>query len=113
MNSSNQGSKPEAEGVRLQQVLASAGFGSRRKCEELIASGRVSVDGRIITHQGVRVRPESVVIRVDDQRISVPKGTVVLALNKPVDVLTAMSDDRGRPCVGDLGRRTLCGMRVA
>ena len=102
MNSANQGSKPEAEGVRLQKVLASAGFGSRRKCEELIASGRVSVDGRIITHQGVRVRPESVVIRVDDQRISVPKGTVVLALNKPVDVLTAMSDDRGRPCVGDL-----------
>lgn len=102
MSSSNQGSKGEAEGVRLQKVLASAGFGSRRKCEELIDSGRVSVDGRVIKHQGVRVRPESVVIRVDDQRISVPTGTVVLALNKPLGVLTAMSDDRGRPCVGDL-----------
>lgn len=102
MNSSNQQSKPAAEGIRLQKVLAAAGFGSRRKCEALIDEGRVSVDGRVVTHQGVRVHPESVVIRVDGQRIAAPVGTVVLAMNKPLGVLTAMSDDRGRACVGDL-----------
>lgn len=102
MNSSNRGSDASAEGVRLQKVLAAAGFGSRRRCEALIDEGRVSVDGKIVTHQGVRVKPSEVVIRVDDERIAAPAGTVVLAMNKPVGVLTAMSDDRGRPCVGDI-----------
>jgi len=83
-------------------VLAAAGFGSRRRCEQLIDEGRVSVDGKIVTHQGVRVNPREVVIRVDDQRIAAPADTVVLAMNKPVGFLTAMSDDRGRPCVGDI-----------
>mgnify|MGYP003417871188 FL=1 len=102
MNSSNRGSNPSAEGTRLQKVLAAAGFGSRRRCEQLIDEGRVSVDGKIVTHQGVRVNPREVVIRVDDQRIAAPADTVVLAMNKPVGFLTAMSDDRGRPCVGDI-----------
>jgi 23S rRNA pseudouridine2605 synthase len=91
-----------AEGIRLQKVLAAAGFGSRRRCEELIVRGRVSVDGRLVTELGTRVDPELAIIRVDDQRIAVPKGSTVVALNKPRGVLTAMSDDRGRPCVGDL-----------
>ena len=97
----------EADGVRLQKVLAAAGLGSRRACEELIAQGRVSVDGETVREQGRRVDPTAVVIRVDDMRIEPPTGTVHLALNKPRGMGTAMTDPEGRPSVGDLvaGRR--------
>jgi 23S rRNA pseudouridine2605 synthase len=90
------------EGVRLQKVLAAAGFGSRRACEELIARGRVEVDGRVVREQGVRVDPQQAVIRVDGQRVPTAAGTVVVAVNKPRGVLSTMSDDRGRQCLGDL-----------
>ena len=89
-------------GVRLQKVLAAAGFGSRRACEELIDRGRVEVDGRVVREQGVRVDPERAVIRVDGQRVPTAAGLVVVAVNKPRGVLSTMSDDRGRPCLGDL-----------
>ena len=89
-------------GVRLQKVLASAGLGSRRACEELIAAGRVEVDGRIVREQGVRVDPQTAVIRVDGERVPTAAGTVVVAVNKPRGVLSTMADDRGRPCLGDL-----------
>ena len=97
----------EPDGVRLQKVLAAAGLGSRRACEELIAQGRVSVDGETVREQGRRVDPAAVVIRVDDMRIEPPTGTVHLALNKPRGMVTAMTDPEGRPSVGDLvaGRR--------
>jgi len=90
--------------IRLQKVLAAAGVGSRRACEELIAAGRVSVDGQVVDQLGARVDPETAVVAVDGQRVSVRPGTVHLALNKPRGVLSAMSDDRGRPTVGDLVR---------
>jgi 23S rRNA pseudouridine2605 synthase len=87
--------------VRLQKVLAQAGLGSRRACEELIAAGRVSVDGEV-ARLGRRVDPGTAVVRVDGERLAVAPGAVYLALNKPRGVLSAMSDARGRPCVGDL-----------
>jgi 23S rRNA pseudouridine2605 synthase len=90
-----------AEGVRLQKVLAGAGVGSRRGCEELIAEGRVEVDGKIVREMGLRVDPDSAVIRVDGVRIAVGVRSVHLAFNKPLGVLSAMSDDRGRPTLGD------------
>jgi 23S rRNA pseudouridine2605 synthase len=90
------------EGIRLQKVMAAAGVGSRRACEELIASGRVSVDGEPITEQGVRVDPETAVVRVDGMRITTSTGAVHLALNKPRGMVTAMTDPEGRPSVGDL-----------
>ena len=89
------------EGVRLQKVLAAAGIGSRRACEEMIAQGRVEVDGRVVREQGLRVDPRRAVVRVDGERVPTAPDTVVLALNKPRGVVTAMTDDLGRPCVGD------------
>lgn len=89
------------EAVRLQKVLAAAGVGSRRACEELIAAGRVEVDGRIVREMGTRVDPRRAVVRVDGVRVATAPASVYLALNKPVGVLSTMSDDRGRPCVGD------------
>jgi 23S rRNA pseudouridine2605 synthase len=90
------------EGVRLQKVLAAAGVGSRRACELLIAEGRVSVDGATVREQGMRVDPETAVVRVDDMRVNTGTSRVYLALNKPRGMVTAMSDASGRPTVGDL-----------
>lgn len=91
-----------AEGIRLQKVLAAAGVGSRRACEELIAAGRVSVDGEKVTELGRRVDPETAVIRVDDMRVTTSSDRVYLALNKPKGMVSTLSDPDGRPCVGDL-----------
>jgi 23S rRNA pseudouridine2605 synthase len=91
----------ETSGIRLQKVLASAGLGSRRACEELIADGRVTVDGEVAA-LGTRVDPQTAVIHVDGDRLIVRADLVYLALNKPRGVLSAMSDSRGRPTVGDL-----------
>jgi len=95
------GSKDEDDGIRLQKVLAAAGIGSRRACEQMIDEGRVEVDGRIVLEQGLRVNPRTASIKVDGMRIPTAPGHVVLALNKPRGVQSTMTDDRGRPCVGD------------
>jgi 23S rRNA pseudouridine2605 synthase len=90
------------DGIRLQKVLAAAGIGSRRASEQLIAEGRVAVNGVLVSEMGMRVDPQTAVIHVDGARINVRDDLVYLALNKPRGVLSAMSDDRGRPTVGDL-----------
>jgi 23S rRNA pseudouridine2605 synthase len=89
-------------GVRLQKVLAAAGVGSRRRCEELIGAGRVEVDGEVVRRFGARVDPKKQVIRVDGKRIPASEDLVYLALNKPAGVLSTMSDSRGRPTIADL-----------
>jgi 23S rRNA pseudouridine2605 synthase len=86
---------------RLQKVLAAAGLGSRRSCEELITSGRVEVDRKIVTELGTRVDPLKQQIRVDGERLPNPKRVVYL-LNKPVGVVTTNFDPTGRPRVVDL-----------
>ncbi len=92
----------QTEGIRLQKVLAAAGVGSRRASEELIAQGRVEVDGRIVTEQGMRVDPAKAVIKVDGMRITTEdSGLVYLAINKPRGVVSTMSDPEGRPNLGD------------
>ncbi len=90
-----------ADGVRLQRVLASAGLGSRRACEQLIDEGRVEVDGEIVTAQGLRVDPETAVIRVDGMRIANAPDHSYLAFNKPRGVLSTMDDPQGRRSLGD------------
>jgi 23S rRNA pseudouridine2605 synthase len=84
-------------GVRLQKVLAQAGVASRRRCEQLIAEGRVEVDGEVVTQLGARVDPASAVIRVDGERVPVAALHVYLVANKPRGVVSSMSDDEGRP----------------
>jgi 23S rRNA pseudouridine2605 synthase len=93
-----------SERVRLQKVLAAAGLGSRRACEQLIADGRVEVDGRVVREMGTRVDPDASVVRVDGMRVDVSGRSVHLALNKPRNVVSAMSDARGRPNLGDYVR---------
>lgn len=95
--------RPEAEptGIRLQKVLAAAGVGSRRACEVLIEQGRVEVDGRRVTEQGLRIDPDRQVIKVDGMRVVTAADRTYLALNKPRGVVSTMSDPDGRPCLGD------------
>ncbi|MCL1870895.1 MAG: rRNA pseudouridine synthase [Promicromonosporaceae bacterium] len=92
------------DGVRLQKVLAEAGYGSRRKAEELIANGHVSVDGQIVVELGVRVDPTKNVIHVDGMRVLLDTDKITVAVNKPAGVLSAMSDEQGRPTLADLVR---------
>lgn len=91
----------DPEGVRLQKVLASAGLGSRRACEELITAGRVSVDGTIVAELGVRVDPRSSTIHVDGLRLQLDSSVITLALNKPLGVVSTMHDPEGRPSLAE------------
>ena len=93
--------RDDANLVRLQKVLALAGLGSRRACEALIDQGRVEVDGRLVTEQGMRIDPLTAVVRVDGERVPTAPDISVLAFNKPRGVVTTLSDEQGRPCVGD------------
>src|SRR5919204_5612588 len=68
----------------------------------MILDGRVEVDDRVVTELGTRVDPDASVIRVDGPRVTVDDTLVHLAINKPRGMHSTMSDDRGRPCVGDL-----------
>lgn len=88
-------------GERLQKVLAAAGFGSRRVCEDLIAEGRVTVEGEVAV-LGRRVDPETASVSVDGIPVSVRPGLVYYLLNKPAGVVATASDPQGRPTVVEL-----------
>ncbi|GAB4587147.1 pseudouridine synthase [Nocardia sp. IFM 10818] len=104
---------PWGEGERLQKVLAKAGVGSRRVAEDMIAQGRIEVDGEIVREQGLRIDPQNAVVRVDGVRIVVRDEQVYLALNKPKGWQSTMSDEMGRPCVGDIvAERVAAGQRL-
>ncbi|WP_286168403.1 pseudouridine synthase [Phycicoccus sp. SLBN-51] len=90
----------DPEGVRLQKLLAAAGVGSRRVCENLIEQGRVEVDGQVVTELGVRIRADQVV-HVDGVRVQLDESRVYFAFNKPLGVVTTMSDELGRLNIGD------------
>jgi 23S rRNA pseudouridine2605 synthase len=86
---------------RLQKVLAAAGLGSRRQCEEMIALGRVDVDRRVVKELGTRVDPLHQEIRVDGEPLPRPKRQYFM-LNKPMGVVSTARDPAGRPRVTDL-----------
>lgn len=96
----------DQDGIRLQKVMASAGVASRRVCEEMIAEGRVEVDGQVVTELGVRVDPKSAVIHVDGLRIQLDENMVYMVFNKPKGVVSTMEDPDGRPCISDFVRNS-------
>jgi len=89
---------------RLQKIIASAGIDSRRHAEVLITSGRVSVNGEVVRELGVKADPQKDVIRVDGNTISVEKDLYYIALYKPAEYVTTMSDPQKRLTVVDLVR---------
>ncbi|CAN5872163.1 pseudouridine synthase [soil metagenome] len=101
----------DEEGVRLQKVLSQAGIASRRVAERMILDGRVEVDGHIVTEMGTRVDTEKSVIRVDGARVQVDDELMYLALNKPVGMYSTMTDEHGRPCVGDVVEHRVRGTK--
>lgn len=86
---------------RLQRILAAAGFGSRRQCEELILEGRVEIDRQAVTELGTRVDPQKQEIRVDGVVLHVPRKKYFM-LHKPIDVVSTTRDPWARTRVLDL-----------
>ena len=92
------------EETRLQKFLASSGVASRRRAEEMIRSGRVRVDGKVVTEMGIRINPDTQVVHCDGRRIDPARkeDNVYILLNKPKGYVTTVSDPQGRPTVTSL-----------
>jgi 23S rRNA pseudouridine2605 synthase len=88
--------------VRLHKLLARSGVASRRKCEELMLAGEVTVDGEVVTRLGTKIDPTTSVIRVSGRRLPPMSPNVYLALNKPVGVTSTMSDPHAERTLSDL-----------
>ena len=88
--------------MRLQKFLARAGVASRRHSEELIAAGRVAVNGHVVTVLGTKVDPAADAVAVDGDPVALPEQSVTLMLHKPAGYVTTMDDPQGRPCVAEL-----------
>lgn len=88
--------------VRLQKYIALCGKASRRKAEEMIADGRVRVNGQKVTEQGVKVEIGADKVTVDGKELSVVSKKYYIMLNKPVGVVSTVSDEAGRPTVVDI-----------
>ncbi|MFD2332182.1 pseudouridine synthase [Cohnella sp. GCM10020058] len=85
---------------RLQKILANAGVASRRKCEELIAAGKVTVNGEVVKELGVKADPSKDAIAVNGRKIK-SESKLYLLFNKPKGVITSMHDEKGRTVVTD------------
>ena len=90
--------------LRLQRILSRSGVASRRHAEELIAAGRVQVNGRTVRELGTRADPEADVVTVDGVRVRPPDAATYLALHKPPGYITTADDPQGRPTALDLAR---------
>lgn len=92
---------------RIHKILSRAGIASRRKAERMIAEGRVTVNGRILTQPGSKADAQKDEIRVDGKRILPERPRLIyIALHKPPGYVTTMSDPQGRPTVADLLKKT-------
>ncbi len=89
---------------RLQKLLAHAGIASRRKAEQLILEGRVTLNGAVVTELGTKADPEQDHVKVDGKRVGAPERLIYLAMNKPKNCVTTVSDPEGRPTVVELLR---------
>jgi 23S rRNA pseudouridine2605 synthase len=87
---------------RLQKIIAAAGLTSRRKAEQLIREGRVTVNGQIVTQMGAKADPERDHIKVDGKRIHQAAKKIYILLNKPRQVISTVADPQGRTKVTDL-----------
>jgi 23S rRNA pseudouridine2605 synthase len=87
---------------RLQKIMAASGIASRRKAEEIIAAGRVTLNGKVVTEQGTKADPELDVICVDGKPLKSRERLLYFLLNKPKGYVTTVSDPEGRPTVMDL-----------
>jgi pseudouridine synthase len=97
------------EGIRLQKVLANAGVASRRASEDLITSGAVKVNGKVVKELGTRINPEMDKVSVRGTPIQLDATRVYMALNKPIGVISSMADEFGRP---DLSQYALRSDRI-
>lgn len=88
--------------MRLQKFLARAGVASRRHSEELIAAGRVAVNGVVVTEMGAKVDPETDAVAVDGVPVALPEEGATFMLHKPAGYVTTMSDPQGRPTAASL-----------
>ncbi|MGO4536272.1 pseudouridine synthase [Leifsonia sp. 2MCAF36] len=93
----------DAQGERLQKVMAAAGVASRRVSEDMIVAGRVTVNGKVVTELGRRVDPTTDLVAVDGTAVQLDTSRRYVMLNKPVGVVSSMRDEQGRP---DLSRFT-------
>jgi len=99
-------------GERLARFLAHAGIASRRHAEDLIAAGRVKVNGEVVTAQGTRIDPERDVVLVDGTAVQATQAHVYILLHKPSGYVTTARDPEGRPTVLDLLPPALRALRV-
>lgn len=88
--------------VRLQKVIADSGLSSRRKAEEMIAGGRVTVNGKVVRELGTKVDPAKDHVKVDGRHLKPAPPQVFLMLNKPKGYVSSLSDPIGRPTIMDL-----------
>ncbi len=98
--------KQEIELIRLQKYIADCGVTSRRRAEVMIARGQVSVNGEVVTQQGIKVKPSSDQVVVDGKLLEYNSAAakITLLLNKPIGYVTTMDDPQNRPLVKDLYR---------
>lgn len=91
------------EEIRLQKFLANAGIASRRKCEELILDGKISVNGKVITELGTKINPNNDIVVYDGKEVkNEDRQFIYILLNKPIGYVTTVEDQFGRDCVLDL-----------
>ncbi len=88
--------------IRINKYVASAGFASRRKVDELILSGRIKINGKVPLEPGIMIDPDVDIVTIDDEVISIEKEKVYILLNKPPGTICSNYDDRGRRTVVDL-----------
>ncbi len=94
--------REKMEEIRLQKFMADCGIASRRKCEEYIVQGRVTVNGKIQSQLGIKINPKKDEVWFDGKRIKEQEEKVYILLNKPIDYVTTANDQFGRKSVLEL-----------